>query len=387
MKKRLLFFAMLCALAVARLSAQSGATEQVTFRFVAGDNMFYSPFEGNAENLKNLEAFIEKNREVIVSGKVPIHVNGYCATVGNVEQRLARAKIMSNRVKSQLIVDNGMKEGYFRTKNSSYPLGKLQNVVVVSITVPKEAPAPAPKPTPEAKPAPAPTPKPTPAPVTTPAQKPAAATTTANAQPTPATEAAATVPVKAQPQVQQQPEEVDVVVWEVDTFVEPVEPAQFVVRGMLRTNLLYWLGGLPNFGMELRTSPTFSVIVNAGMAPWQSVSWQHNWAGWFLSPEARFYLGANKRWFTGIVGVVGDYNLKPDQTGRRGNVLVGGLSVGYKAFLSNTFDMDFSLGAGYGRLKYNVYKTENGQQVVTATNVVKKGIWPIQAGVSLIWKL
>lgn len=117
--------------------AQDSLMCEATFRFVPGKDMLFSPWGGNGESLLKLSRFININRDVILSGKAPVLVFGYCASAGTPEVCLHRALLMSNRVKSEMILRNGLREEDFRTRNSTQAYGKLRNAVVVRIVLPQ----------------------------------------------------------------------------------------------------------------------------------------------------------------------------------------------------------------------------------------------------------
>ena len=156
----------------------------------------------------------------------------------------------------------------------------------------------------------------------------------------------------------------------------------------LRTNLLYWLGGTPNLGIEWQPSRNVGILVNGGYAPFASNDWEHNLGGWFVSPEVRWYVGEAKHWFVGAQFLASDYNVKLGKTGHQGNMLSGGITGGYKLPLSKCLDMDFSVGLGYGHFKYDTYRrADNGYNVFTGKGITKNSFIPTQLGVSLIWKI
>ncbi len=157
-----------------------------------------------------------------------------------------------------------------------------------------------------------------------------------------------------------------------------------------RTNLLYWLGGMMNLGVEYKKPESdFGFLVNGGFSPFGDTEWNHNLGGWFVAPEVRYYFPSNDQWFVGAQLLAGGYNIKLSDTGKQGTVIGGGVMGGYTLTLSETFDMDFTLGLGYGHLKYDSYYHDDA----TNTNpyieqgVSKNSILPIQAGVNLIWKI
>lgn len=156
----------------------------------------------------------------------------------------------------------------------------------------------------------------------------------------------------------------------------------------LRTNLLYWFAGLMNLGIEWNPSNHWGIIVNGGYSPFENEDWEHQLGGWFVSPEVRYYFSEKANtWFLGAQFLAGGVNLDiADWYGCEGSVLCGGLTGGYRFKLSDTFDMDFSLGLGYSKFKYDITKYENGVRTLITEDHEKSAFLPIQAGVNLIWK-
>ena len=74
-----------------------------TFRFVPQKDTFYVPWNGNDTELARLLECIENNKAIILDGKMPLLVDGYCNSLGGEAENLATAKIRANRVKSELI--------------------------------------------------------------------------------------------------------------------------------------------------------------------------------------------------------------------------------------------------------------------------------------------
>ncbi|MFI3303078.1 MAG: DUF3575 domain-containing protein [Rikenellaceae bacterium] len=158
----------------------------------------------------------------------------------------------------------------------------------------------------------------------------------------------------------------------------------------LRTNLLYWVGGVMNVGFEFKQPHSnFGFVLNGGYSFFGDTHWSRNMGGWFVAPEVRYYLPCNEQWFVGAQLLAAGYNVKLSDTGRQGTVLGGGIMGGYKLTLTNSFDMDFTLGVGYGHFKYDTYNhdkpTDTNPRI--EKDVVKNSIMPIQAGVNLIWKI
>ena len=60
------------------LAAQEKPDTVYTFRFVTDKDMFYVPFSGNDTELEKLEQCVERYRQDILAGKIPLHVDGWC---------------------------------------------------------------------------------------------------------------------------------------------------------------------------------------------------------------------------------------------------------------------------------------------------------------------
>ena len=124
----------------------TGGDTIITFRFVPGEDMFYVPYGGNNTELDRLYALVDEYRAEITSGRMPVDVDGYCASGETPEASFRIAVTRSNRVKSELIVHKRLAEEHFITKNhvSAYtaPDGKTyRDMVVVTLRIPaKEQP-------------------------------------------------------------------------------------------------------------------------------------------------------------------------------------------------------------------------------------------------------
>lgn len=114
------------------------APAEYTFRFVAGDDMFYIPWSGNGEELDRLLACIAQNKAAITEGSVPVLVDGYCTSQPSEAENLALAKTRSNRVKTEMILRGGLTEACFRTQNHA-DKGNFVTVRLVIPATPSEA--------------------------------------------------------------------------------------------------------------------------------------------------------------------------------------------------------------------------------------------------------
>ena len=155
----------------------------------------------------------------------------------------------------------------------------------------------------------------------------------------------------------------------------------------LRANLLRWATLTPDLGIEWRISPSVGIMVNGS---WTSWTWQDNArryaALWEVMPEVRWYLGDARRWYVGAMFKAGQFNYKLSDTGRQGDLLGGGITGGYQLHLTKALSMDFSLGLGYLNADTEKYDVIDGVRV-RGGNETKHWVGPINAGVTLVWKI
>lgn len=180
-----MFFALLLVGPMMAASAQDKPANaadhtKVVFLFEPKDDMFYMrESTENQREYARLSDFVNKYKSVIRGGEVKVFVTSYSVALASAPSNRLLAKTMANRVKTELILKNGLKEEDFKTKNMAETYQGKAPVVVVEITIPLKdaAPAPAPKPEPKPEPKPAPAPKPEPQPEPAPAPAPAPAKT------------------------------------------------------------------------------------------------------------------------------------------------------------------------------------------------------------------
>ncbi len=124
----------LLALLVLPLAAQERTDTVYTFRFVPRRDMFYVPWGGNDKELTRLEICVMQWKTQILAGDIPVLVDGHCTSGDSENDNLATAKIRANRVKSELITRQGLREECFTTRNHATE----GDFVTVRIAVPKE---------------------------------------------------------------------------------------------------------------------------------------------------------------------------------------------------------------------------------------------------------
>ena len=163
----------------------------------------------------------------------------------------------------------------------------------------------------------------------------------------------------------------------------------------LRSNLLRWLTFTPDLGLVLHCSPRVDVQLNAA---WTSMTisdrYQKRYALWIVSPEVRYYLGQNQRYYLGIQGEVSqrNYRLRGRDEGKQGTVYGGGLVGGYQWRIGRHTSLDLHIGAGYnaGRMSHYDNNSLFDGQKPSRTFLRKEdehwfGINHL--GVSLVWDL
>ncbi len=165
------------------------------------------------------------------------------------------------------------------------------------------------------------------------------------------------------------------------------------IRFALKTNLLYDILATPNIALEIPIGNHWS-IQGEWTFPWW-VSSNNSKALQILSGniEGRYWLGSKinrsrRQLFTGhFFGLyvnAGIYDLQNDE-GYQGefNKSVG-FSYGYGVRLTNSFNMEFSVGFGYLSTDYSKYKLKNNELVWQSDNSYT-WVGPTKANISLVW--
>ena len=154
----------------------------------------------------------------------------------------------------------------------------------------------------------------------------------------------------------------------------------------LRANLLRWATLTPDLGLEWRICPSWGIAVNGSWTSWSWSDKDRRYALWEVAPEVRYYMGEKKAWYLGAMFKVGQFNYKLSETGKQGDLMGGGITTGYQLRLNKALDLDFNLGLGYLNADYEKYEVIDGVRVRRG-NETKNWCGPINAGVTLVWKL
>lgn len=354
------------------LSAQEKGDTVYTFRFVSDRDMFYVPYSGNDTELARLEECIGNHRTDILDGKLPLYVDGYSTAGQDEAENLAMSKIRSNRVKSELIVRQQLTEECFITKNHS----GSGDYVTVRLIIPAEKD--------EAEEARL-------AAERTEQERIAAEQAEQQRLAAEKAEAERIAREKEQARLAAEQTRADSLAAEQAKAeaerlsAEKAEDADSYTL-FLRANLLRWATLTPDLGIEWRISPSVGIMVNGS---WTSWTWNDNarrYALWEVMPEVRWFLGEKKAWYVGAMFKAGQFNYKFSGTGRQGDILGGGITGGYQLRMTEALSMDFTLGLGYLNADTERYDVTDGVRVRSG-NETKHWIGPINAGVTLVWKL
>ena len=347
--------------------AQQKTDTTYTFRFVSQKDMFYVPWNGNDTELARLLECIENSKATIFNGKLPLLVDGYCNSLGGEAENLATAKIRANRVKSELITRAKIKEENFITHNHATE----GDFVIVRLTVPAKETAAMDA---EAE-----------------ARRRAEAerleTETLAEEQRKAEEARLAAEPTVAGRRERQKAEAEKAALQNTLAGTPSETK--ITTGyhlFLRANLLRWATLTPDLGLEWRICPSWGIAVNGSWTSWTWSDKDRRYALWEVAPEIRYYMGEKKAWYLGSMFKAGQFNYKISETGKQGDLMGGGITTGYQLRLNKALTLDFNLGMGYLNADFEKYEVIDGVRV-RCGNETKNWCGPINAGVTLVWKL
>ena len=325
--------------------------------------MFHVPYVKNQQTLQNLLEYFRRNQADIQSGHLPVYVDGYCNSRSSETENLATAKIRANRVKSELITRAGIKEENFITHNHATE----GDFVTVRLTVP--------------------------------AKETAATDTEAEARRKAEAERLEAEKRAEQERLAEEQRKAE----EARLAAEKAEAEKAAQQNTLadtpsetkittdyhlslRANLLRWATLTPDLGLEWRICPSWGIAVNGSWTSWTWSDKDRRYALWEVAPEVRYYMGEKKAWYLGAMFKAGQFNYKLSGTGKQGDLMGGGITAGYQLRLNKALDLDFNLGLGYLNADFEKYEVIDGVRVRRG-NETKDWWGPINAGVTLVWKL
>ena len=345
------------------LLAQDKPDTVYTFRFVPQKDMFYVPWSGNDKELARLETCVGRLKERIFAGEIPVRVEGYCTSLGNDADNLAMAKVRSNRVKSELVIRQGLTEECFVTKNHSGG-GDYVTVRIVIPAVRDDAEA----------------------------ARLAAEQRRAEAAERQRLEQERAERERAEAAEQARADSLAraqaAAGSETETVSPSAEEADYAdgYTLSLRANLLRWATLTPDVGIEWRITPSVGIAVNGSWTSWSWNDADRRYALWEVMPEVRWYMGKEKRGYLGAMFKAGQFNYKLSATGKQGDLMGGGITGGYQLRLNKALSLDFNVAVGCLHADYEKYEVIDGVRV-RAGKETKNWWGPVDAGVTLVWKL
>ena len=373
MFKKLLMTLVLWAV-VYPLVAQTQGDTIYHFRFEPGNDGLYTAYRNNGTELTRLLSCVVQNKEAILAGTIPILVDGYCSSLHDEAAARAIARIRSNRVKSELITREGLSEACFTTSNHT----SGGDYVTVRIAIPAQPSESGPEQQAEAER------------LEAEQQRLKAEQQRLEAEQQRAEAEAQRARLEAEKQrleAEKQRLEAEKQRLEAERQrAEAGHPEHDSYHLALRANLLRWATLTPDLGIEWRIAPAWGLMVNGS---WTSWTWDNNarrYALWEVAPEVRYYMGEKKAWYLGAMFKAGQFNYKLCETGRQGDLMGGGITGGYQLRLNKALNLDFNLGLGYLNADYEKYITIDGVRVRRG-NETKEWWGPINAGVTLVWKI
>lgn len=374
--------------------AQQPTDTTYIFRFVPNDDMFYVPWNGNDRSLHQLLNILEKNKKQLQAGQMYISVSSYAASANDILTSERMAYIRNNRIKSELITQGGLTEQMFVTDRailSSYGKEKLRNVVVVTFPASvekvaeiagieaarrvenynKERSGKAERERQFIEQA---------------AREKAEAERLAKEQ-AEREHLAAQEKARKQAETERLAAERDEKERAETERLAAEAAAKAKAHSLsLRANLLRWVTLTPDLGVEWRLNRHVGILVNGSYTSWTWNSNDRRYALWEIAPEARYYIGKEKRGYIGAIYKAGSFNYKLSEIGKQGNLMGGGLTGGYQLKLNKALNLDFSLALGCLHADYDKYIVIDGIRVRQGKET--KNWWgPISAGVTLVWNI
>lgn len=342
------------------LSAQEKPDTVITFRFLAGRDMFFVPFKDNGEELARLFGYVDRYKERIIDHEIMLYVDGYSVSRSSYAANRIIAKIRSNRVKSELITRKGLKEDCFITHNHV----EEGNFVTVRMVVFKSDILSMPEENPDK------------------------------------VQADTIVFEESRPIMEREVARDSAAVSGNDESAEfsggqqvTISPADLPSaksdgRIVLKTNTLGYAALMPNAEVEWMFKDRWSAALEVQSA-WYAKEPSHKVYRLATAiPELRYWAVERERWhgtYVGLFGGVGLYDLSNGKKGHKGECAVAGLSAGYMWPIGRHLSLDAGVGVGYLRARDKVYLPFDGHFLYQFTKNINY-VGPLRLKLSLVWR-
>src|SRR5690554_188397 len=162
----------------------------------------------------------------------------------------------------------------------------------------------------------------------------------------------------------------------------------------IKTNILHWATASPNLGVEVAFRYKMTLELSGGFNPF-TFNDNKQWKHWVIWPEIRYWpWEAFNGHSIGVHGVFAEFDVggldipikKLESLKDRrvdGNVNGIGLSYGYAWIIGNNLLLEANVGAGYGRLNYDVLTIgEDGYKINEGR---KHYFGPTKGAISLVY--
>lgn len=341
----------------------------ILFRFVPGKLMFYSPFKGNDKSITAAAELIERHREEITSGKAWIFIQGFCGSYGSQKENLRAAKNRTNQVKSWFITHYGMKEEYYRTRNSSQSYQGIRDVVaLIGIRYAEGY---------------------------DPLAKERALQARRDSLERLRADSLAALELARQEQMRldslRLAEEL-----RRQRIADSLAAAQATPELVyvstpwyIKSNLIYDVLLMPSLEIEYRFNDHWSAAVEGNMAWWHNDGKHKYYQLATIIPEARYWFkpqGSRRGHYVGLFGGGGWYDLENGNTGYRGTGGMVGASYGYMFPIGKHFAFEAGIGVGFMTTKYEEYLPVDGHYVYQQTNRTNY-VGPLKLKFAFVWNI
>ncbi len=325
--------------------------DTLLFQFVPGKLLFLADYKENKESIQTLTQLVRINKPSIDSGDIKVRVLGFCSSYESVKENLAAAKNRSNQVKSYLIVHEGLKEGNFRTTNSTRQWRGLTDAVVITYlfeTKTRESST---------------------------FSKSQQDTVHSIEKTLPQEDSLSTKEItKAKSDSSLQIEhpltkKENQVISQESSFSQTDTKAAAVekdrpYRWAIKTNMAYWAATVANLGIEYSFGKHYSIDLPIIYSPY-TIARDYQLRLLAVQPELRYWLrNPMQAHFFGVHLNIGAFNIAVDSKNRYQSPdgFYGvGLSYGYMLPFARHWAAEFTIGAGYVHSKYDsFYNIPNG---------------------------
>ena len=328
----------------------------ILFRFIPGNRGFYSPYKGNDQAILLAAELINQYRKDIESGKAYIQIRGFCGSFGSRQANLAAAKERSNHVKSWFITHYGMKEDYYRTRNSTSSYKGMKDIVALMGLQYVDGYGPQAAELPEQ--------------VRRDSLQRLRADSLA---------AIALQQAEALRQAALERQRTDSLAraealrrQQIADSLAALPVREYVATPWyIKTNLLYDAVLMPSLEVEYRINDRWSAAVEGNMAWWHHNGKHKYYQLATIVPEARYRVrpqGQRRGHYAGLFGGGGWYDLENGGRGYKGEGGLIGVSYGYQFPVGKYFAFEAGIGVGFMTTKYEEYLPLDGHYVYQQTS-------------------